>query len=75
MHDVNGTPLKKGDHVLIPCVITDLSDGTEEFCNVDVETEFGRRPDGRTEKFSAINTGQIILLRRKDTEASPGSGE
>lgn len=63
MHDANGTPLKKGDVVMIPCVITGLCDG-EEYCNVSVETQYGRRPDGNKETFSAINTAQVVLLKR-----------
>lgn len=61
MHDANGTPLVKGDKVLIPAVITDLSAG-EEFCNVTVETTLGRRPDGSKEKISAINTGVLVKV-------------
>lgn len=59
MHDANGTPLKKGDRVLIPAEIVDLSPG-EEFCNVSLETAYGRRPDGNKERISAINTGVLI---------------
>ncbi len=59
MHDANGTPLKKGDSVLIPAEIVDLSPG-EEFCNVSLETAYGRRPDGNKERISGINTGVLI---------------
>ena len=64
MHDKNGTPLKVGDHVLIPAIITDLCQGSEEYCNVSVETLHGRRPDGDKEKMSAINTGVLVLHNR-----------
>lgn len=64
MHDANGRPLAKGDRVLIPATITQLSPG-EDYCNVSVESELGRRPDGAKERISAINTG--VLLR-----ANPG---
>jgi len=64
MHDVNGTPLKVGDKVMIPGVITELNEGNEDFCNVTVETEYGRRPDGQYDRYSAINTGQLVLMRR-----------
>ena len=64
MHDVNGTPLKIGDTVNMTCKITSLSEGSEEFCNVSVETVHGRRPDGQKERFSAINTGQLVLVER-----------
>lgn len=59
MHDKNGTPLQKGDTVLIPAVITDLHE-TEDYCNVGVETVHGRRPDGAKERFSAINTAVMV---------------
>jgi len=62
MHDRNGTPLKIGDFVMIPGVITQLSESTEDFCNVTVETETGRRPDGKKESLSAINTGVLVLV-------------
>lgn len=63
MHDRNGTPLKKGDHILIPAVITELSE-TNDYCNVGIETIEGRRPDGQKERISAINTGVVVLDKR-----------
>jgi hypothetical protein len=63
MHDANGTRLQAGDKVMLPCVITELH-ATEEFCNVSLETELGRRPDGQKERFSAINTAQMVLVQR-----------
>jgi hypothetical protein len=66
MHDRNGTPLKKGDVVLIPAVITELQSG-EDYCNVSLETVHGRRPDGVKEYFGAINTGVLVLHERAPT--------
>lgn len=63
MHDRNGTPLQKGDVVLIPAVITELNGG-EDHCNVSVLTEHGRRPDGAKEYFGAINTAVMVLHQR-----------
>lgn len=63
MHDAKNRPLKKGDLVLIPAKITELS-ATEDYCNVSATSVFGRRPDGQKESFSAINTG--VLLRAND---------
>lgn len=60
MHDRNGTPLQKGNVVLIPCVITELN-ATEDFCNVTLQTVHGRRPDGNKETIHAINTGVLVL--------------
>lgn len=67
MHDKNGTPLKVGDVVMIPAKITSLSAG-EDFCNVAVETIHGRRPDDSKERFSAINTGVLVLHDRPTAE-------
>jgi hypothetical protein len=61
MHDANGHPLKKGDKVLIPAVITDLSPG-EDYCNVTLKSTLGRRPDGNQESFSGINTAVLVKV-------------
>lgn len=63
MHDKNGTPLKKGDVVLIPAVVKDLQAG-DEYCNVSLESVHGRRPDGLKETVYAINTGVLVLHDR-----------
>lgn len=63
MHDKNGTELRVGDVVLIPARITQLSPG-EDYCNVQLESEYGRRPDGMKETIYAINTGVMILIDR-----------
>jgi hypothetical protein len=60
MHDKNGSELKLGDTVLIPARITQLSPG-EDYCNVQLETLHGRRPDGMKETIYAINTGVVVL--------------
>lgn len=60
MHDAKGRPLSVGDVVLIPAKVTQVS-ATEEYCNVSVQSIFGRRPDGMKENISAINTA--VLLR------------
>lgn len=59
MHDHNGNELKVGDVVNIPCVVTHLNEGNEDFCNVTLETVHGRKPDGEKSSFSAINTHQL----------------
>ena len=69
MHDANGHPLKVGDKVLVPAVITSLGGG-EEYCNVGIETTLGRRPDGLKEKMSAINTA--VLVKVSGDEVSLG---
>lgn len=64
MHDHNGSPLKVGDKVMIPCVVKHLNDGCPNYCNVTVETEHGRRPDGQKDQFCSINTAQLVLVER-----------
>jgi hypothetical protein len=68
MHDHNGTPLKVGDKVTILGTIVNLSEGTPDYCNVTVETLHGRRPDGQQERFSAINTAQLVLVEHMEEE-------
>jgi len=65
MHDAKGRALKVGDIVLVPAKITQLSEQTEDYCNVSAQSIFGRRPDGAKESLNAINTG--VMLR-----ANPG---
>ena len=60
MHDRNGTPLKKGDLVLIPAVITDIQAG-DDYCNVSLQSAHGRRPDGSKEYIGGINTAVLVL--------------
>lgn len=60
MHDKDGKLLKIGDIVNVPCVIKSLSD-TEEYCNIELTTIYGRRPDGKPETICAINTGVVLL--------------
>jgi len=65
MHDARGKALKKGDLVLIPAVITELF-ATEDYCNVSLKSQIGRRPDGENESISAINTGVVIKISGDD---------
>ncbi|MGB7158549.1 MAG: hypothetical protein WBD40_10820 [Tepidisphaeraceae bacterium] len=65
MHDANGTELKVGDRVVIPGVVKSVSPGAD-YCNVQVETTLGRRPDGQKESFSAINTAQLVKVSGGD---------
>ena len=68
MHDAKSRPLKVGDKVLIAATVASLS-ATEEYCNVDLETVRGRRPDGAKEKIGAINTGVIFRANEGDDNA------
>lgn len=74
MPDAKGRPLKAGDLVLVPCRITAVSP-TEDYCNVALETVFSRRPDGKVETISAINTAVTLRANAGDendiTELQP----
>lgn len=61
MHDVMNQELFEGDIVLIPAKITKLH-GAEDYCNVSLESKFGRRPDGAKETIHAINTAVLIKV-------------
>lgn len=58
MHDRCGNPLAKGDKVIIEAVITELYP-TEDYCNVQLQTLHGRRPDGQKETIYSINTAVL----------------
>lgn len=62
MHDINGTPLKKGDKVMIPGVITDCQ-AFENFCNVTVDLLPMRGAGERRECWTG-NTGQVVLIEK-----------
>ena len=64
MHDINGTELKVGDHVVIEGYILETS-ATEEFCNVKVETDEPMYP-GDTKSIIWLNAKQVTLCRRGD---------
>lgn len=66
MHDARGKALKVGDLVLIPGVVTQLLEGKEDYCNVSVKSQIGRRPDGMKETFYEINTGVLIKVSADD---------
>lgn len=59
MHDRNGTPLKLGDTVLVPAIITALSQG-EDYCNVTLTSVEGRKPDGAKESY-CTNAAVVVL--------------
>lgn len=58
MHDRTGQPLTVGDSVIFVGKIVELNP-TEEYCNVSVESKYGRKPDGMKERVSAINTAVL----------------
>lgn len=60
MHDRKGRPLQVGDIVLVPARVAEISAQTDDFCNVTLESLYGRRPDGQKERICAINTGVTV---------------
>jgi hypothetical protein len=70
MHDARGRELKQGDRVLIPAVVKQCYGG-EDYCNVEIETAFGRRPDGDKEQWSAVNTGVMLRANEGDENNEP----
>lgn len=69
MHDRNGNELKVGDKVMVPMIITDCTGG-EDYCNVSLESVYGRRPDSEKEQVCAVNTGICVLLEKADCNES-----
>lgn len=65
MHDARGKALKVGDLVLIPAVVTTVQ-AFDDFCNVTVTSQIGRRPDGMKETIHAINTGVLVKISSSD---------
>lgn len=59
MHDRNGNPLKVGDKVNVPCIITACQSGDTEYCNVTLNTEVPM--DGRPYTLS-LNAKQTELV-------------
>ena len=70
MHDAKNRPLKVGDRCLIPCVIKSLG-STPDYCNVQLETVLGRRPDGLKDSIGACNTGVLLRANDGDENADP----
>jgi hypothetical protein len=65
MHDRKRRSLTKGDIVLIPARIKEVM-ATEDYCNVTLESVFGRRPDDEKETIHAINTGVVLRANAGD---------
>ena len=72
MHDRLGRELKEGDLVLVPCRVKSVF-ATEDFCNLTLESVFGRRPDDNKEVIHAINTGVVLRANEGDTNVISAS--
>lgn len=66
MHDANGKELKKGDVVLVPCVVVDAQ-SSDDYCNCTLQSVYGRRPDGAKEALCGVNTGVLMRYNKEDT--------
>lgn len=71
MHDMNGTPLKKGDSVLIHAVVKDVQ-AHPDYCNVQVETVQPRRGDNKPETIT-LNTGVLVLFKQPVSNLPPSA--
>jgi hypothetical protein len=70
MHDAKGRQLKEGDRVLIPAVVKRVHP-TDDYCNVELETTLARKPDGKKDTVSALNTGTVLRANDGDDNANP----
>ena len=62
-HDINGTPLKKGDRVLVECIVDSVYATDEgKYCNLNVTTVLPM-PPYETGTSITLNTRQCVLLR------------
>jgi hypothetical protein len=50
-HDKNGQLLSAGDRVIVRATVREVHQG-EDFCNVTLESEEGRRPDDHKETLT-----------------------
>lgn len=56
-HDVNNNLLEVGDEVVLRAKVTSIQTG-EEYCNVTIESLYGRKPDGSKET-SCLNAAVL----------------
>jgi hypothetical protein len=62
-HDLRGNELKEGDAVVLRGTVKSVSAG-EEYCNITIESEHGRQPDGlkETVTFNAAVLEKVGIL-------------
>ena len=58
MHDRNGNPVKVGDRVNVPCIITSTQDPQSAYCNVTLATE---EPMNGSPYTLSLNARQVEL--------------
>ena len=64
-HDKDGKLLQVGDEVLFCAVVKDIQP-FEDFCNITIESAFGRKPDGAKETVSAINAAVLVKVESNE---------
>ncbi len=57
-HDAHNNLLQEGDEVILRLLVKSVQPG-EDYCNCNLVSLHGRRPDGLKESLSAINTGVL----------------
>lgn len=57
-HDAVGNLLQAGDEVILRGVVIEVQP-SDEYCNITIESVFGRKPDGMKERVSAINAAVL----------------
>ena len=64
MHDRNGTPIQKGDVVMVEALVAETY-ACEEYCNAQLKIGFEKDhgPDNVTATVT-VNTKQVLLLKR-----------
>lgn len=63
-HDRFGHKLREGDVVLLPMVVKEVYE-TDDYCNLLLDSVFGRKPDDQPERLSSINSNVVIHERLK----------
>jgi hypothetical protein len=58
-HDINGKELRVGSTVMVPCNVKAIHQ-TEEYCNVELETNLGMFPSGNRSAIT-LNSQQTVL--------------
>lgn len=66
MHDKNGTPIKKGDVVLVEALIVETY-ATPDYCNVQLRIGYDK-PHGADNVVSGVtlNAKQVLLLKKAE---------
>lgn len=72
-NDKNGALVKVGDTVIVPCVITSITEGTE-YCNVTMETVEPMYP-GDSKNTIVLNAKQVEKTGDAPAVEDPAAGD